>query len=103
MLVTLPPRPHLRSPAARSSRRRPPSTPPISVISAGDDVCSGQPESALRPASTWSYRAPNTPSDSAVFPRIMIALKGRENAKSTSTAPRSAPVALVDRRDGAWR
>ncbi|KAL1657957.1 hypothetical protein GGF50DRAFT_121313 [Schizophyllum commune] len=42
------------------------------------------------------------PSGSAVFPRILIALKGRKNAKSTSTAPRSAPVALADRRDDVW-
>ncbi|KAL1750043.1 hypothetical protein FB107DRAFT_280020 [Schizophyllum commune] len=53
-------------------------------------------------ASTWSYRAPNTPSGSAVFPRILIALRGRKNAKSTSTARRSAPVALADRCDDVW-
>ena len=34
-----PPRPHLRSPAARSSRCRPPSTPPTFVIPPGDDDC----------------------------------------------------------------
>ncbi|KAI3998355.1 hypothetical protein K525DRAFT_174587, partial [Schizophyllum commune Loenen D] len=33
---------------------------------------------------------------------ILVALKGRKNAKSTSTAPRSAPVALADRCDDVW-
>ncbi|KAI5885306.1 uncharacterized protein SCHCODRAFT_02593747 [Schizophyllum commune H4-8] len=51
-------------------------------------------------APTCSFRTPIKPSESAVIP---LALQGPKNAKSTSIAPRSAPVALADRRDDTQR
>ncbi|KAI5885300.1 uncharacterized protein SCHCODRAFT_02673518 [Schizophyllum commune H4-8] len=98
-----PPCPHPRPPAVRSSRRpgrrrRRTRHPPTTAQKAGRALL--QSESALRSAPTCSFRTPIKLSEPAVIP---LALQGPKHAKSTSIAPRSAPVALADRRDDTRR